>query len=301
MGKMFLTREGWGQDIAWGIRTGELVLDTDLSKMECRKNGSSGAETYEYHPVYGSSTANTRYCSNKLWEGAVDTKYNISMETRPSYEVVLADTGEVVEIDEPKVMYFEVPETLNANNEPIFGKDAGKRIRLEYAGFGELYGIPGFVFDTATGEELGEFVNNWSPTYRYLNRFNIPDGGTIEDATDATVTYKVKALNGEEWLSQYRCSDADCTSVTLNGLDIPAGSNPYGAYTSLYEGTKDDLVPDWKLRVVGPEDWNGDGVPDNVDEYIGEEPTLTSTPAIIEGGKTCVVQGEVLCGANAGS
>ena len=188
-GKQFQTRDGWSQEVAWGIRTGELVLDTDLSKMECRKNGQSGSETYENHPVYGTSTANTRYCGNKLWEGAVDTKYNISMESRPSFEVIYANAvatdaviGEVVDITEPMVMYYEVPETVDANGNNVFGKDAGKRIRLEYAGFGELWGIPGFVFDTATGEDLGEFVNDWKPTYRYLNRFTIPDGSLIEDA-----------------------------------------------------------------------------------------------------------------------
>ena len=87
--------------------------------------------------------------------------------------------GEVVDITEPMVMYYEVPETVDANGNNVFGKDAGKRIRLEYAGFGELWGIPGFVFDTATGEDLGEFVNDWKPTYRYLNRFTIPDGGIL--------------------------------------------------------------------------------------------------------------------------
>ena len=48
------------------------------------------------------------------------------------------------------------------------------------------------------------------------------------------------------------------------------------------------------------EDLDGDGIADNPD-YIGDEPTTTSTPAIIENGKTCVVQGEVFCGANAGT
>jgi len=307
--KRFQTRDGWTQEVAWGIRTGELVLDTDLNKMECRKNGQTGSETYENHPVYGTSTANKRYCGNKLWEGAVDTKYNISMESRPSYEVIYANAvatnavvGEVVDISEPLVMYYEVPETIDGNGNNVFGKDAGKRIRLEYAGFGELWGIPGFVFDTATGEDLGEFVNQWKPSYRYLNRFTIPDGSLIESATDATTTYKIKALDGEEWLTK-----ADGT-ITVGGSVV---ADLRGKYTSLYEGSKDDLVPDRKLRMVGPDDWDNDGCADNLDEYIGLEPQATAqtsscpgiadAPALIEEGKTCVVQGEVFCGANAGS
>ena len=209
-----------------------------------------------------------------------------------------AVVGEAVDITEPKVLYYEVPETLAADGTALFGKDAGKRVRLEYAGFGELWGIPGFVFDTATGEDLGEFINEWKDTYRYLSRFTMPDGSTIEDATDSTLTYRVKALNGEEWLTKYRCDDETCASVTMNG--VASSFIPYGTYSASYEGDKSDLVPDRKLRLVGPEDWNGDGIPDNP-EYIGDEPTTTSTPAIIENGKSCVVQGEVFCGANAGT
>ena len=158
------------------------------------------------------------------------------MQTRLLPDAVI---GEVVDITEPMVMYYEVPETVDANGKMCSEKDAGKRIRLEYAGFGELWGIPGFVFDTATGEDLGEFVNDWKPTYRYLNRFTIPDGGILENATDATTTYKIKALDGEEWLTK-----ADGT-VTVNGAVVP---DLRGNYTTLYEGTKDDLVPDQQIE-----------------------------------------------------
>ena len=80
-------------------------------------------------------------------------------------------------------------------------------------------------------DDLGEFVNDWKPTYRYLNRFTIPDGGILEDATDATTTYKIKALDGEEWLTK-----ADGT-ITVGGSLVP---DLRGSYTALYEGTKDE-------------------------------------------------------------
>ena len=66
------------RSIAWGIRTGELVTETELANMECRKNGAS--QEYDDHTVYGRSTDVKRYCSYKLWED-VNVKYNISLET----------------------------------------------------------------------------------------------------------------------------------------------------------------------------------------------------------------------------
>jgi hypothetical protein len=171
------------RSVSWGIRTGELAPASELANLECRKNGL--AEEYDNHPVYGRSSDIKRYCSYKMWED-VNVKYNITLETRPNYEVIYANlvdpnavVGEVVQIDEPKTMYFEVPTTTDANGDYLYGKDQGKRVRLEFNGHGNLYGIPGFVYDTATGEDLGEFVNQWKDTYRYLSRFVMMVGSEI--------------------------------------------------------------------------------------------------------------------------
>ena len=79
---------------------------------------------------YTGAVATLSYCSYKLWED-VTVKYNIMLETRPNYEVIYAnqvDTnaviGEVVQIDQPRTMYYEVPE-----DSTLYGKDAGKRVR----------------------------------------------------------------------------------------------------------------------------------------------------------------------------
>jgi cytoskeletal protein RodZ len=267
------------RSVSWGIRTGELAPASELANLECRKNGL--AQEYDNHPVYGRSSDVKRYCSYKLWED-VNVKYNIMLETRPNYEVVYANAvdtdaviGEVVEIDEPKTMYFEVPETVDANGDYLFGKDAGKRVRLEYNGHGNLWGIPGFVYDTATGEDLGEFVNNWKDTYRYISRFVMPDGSEIEDGVDSSIKYKVKALDGEEWLTP---ADGTITGV----------ADLRGNYTTLYEGDETDLVKQRNLRSIGFEDWNGDGVNDN-DRFIGDQPTPT-----VNNGETAVVHGEII-------
>jgi hypothetical protein len=267
------------RSVSWGIRTGELAPASELANLECRKNGL--ADEYDNHPVYGRSSDIQRYCSYKMWED-VNVKYNITLETRPNYEVIYANlvdpnavVGEVVQIDEPKTMYFEVPTTTDANGDYLYGKDQGKRVRLEFNGHGNLYGIPGFVYDTATGEDLGEFVNQWKDTYRYLSRFVMQDGSEIEDGIDSTIKYKVKALDGEEWLTPADGSIAGVADLR-------------GQYTSLYDGDEGDLVPNRKMRPLGYEDWNGDGVNDN-DRYIGDEPTPT-----VNNGETAVVHGEVI-------
>ena len=276
----YQTPDGYDtRSVAWGIRTGELVAESELPKLECRKNGKE--ELYDNHPVYGTDTSVTRYCGYQMWNGSVDVKYNVMLETRPTYEVVYANAvdanavvGQAVQIDPPKTMYLDIP----ADATEVYGKDAGKRIRLETNGHGNLWGIPGFVYNTKTGENLGEFVQEWKEGYRYISRFTIPDGTQIVDGVDSTLFYKVKALDGEEWLTK-----ADGT-VTDNSGNVIADLR--GKYT--YSGDETDLVKNRNLRNLGPEDWDGDGQNDN-ESYIGDEPTAT-----VNGGETAIVHGEVV-------
>jgi hypothetical protein len=278
--------------LAWGAHMGELVPASELANLECRKVGKD--LVYELHPVYGTSSDVARYCGNKLWEGDIEVKYSVNVETHAQYAVYYANAvdasaviGEQVRIDPPKTMYYTVPETLT-DGVATFGDDAGKRIRLEYNGHGQLWGIPGFVYDTATGEDLGEHIQGeWKQTYRYLNRFIMTDGTLIEDGVDSTVSYKVKALDGEVWLTPADGSIAGVGDLT-------------DTFTDLYFGSPGDLVEDGKVRNIGFEDWgtfdeNGnwvgeerDGLNDN-DLYLGDQPIPT-----VNGGSTTVVHGEVL-------
>ena len=250
--------------INWGVRTGQLVGASDLSKMECPKYGKD--QNYEWHPIHGESSDVTRYCEFMIWENSVPTTYTISLETDPSYSIVLASTQQKVVIEQPKVLYYSVPETLDSNGDYVFGDDHGKQIRLEYQGHGELRGIPGFVYDTATGEDKGEFVDDWKETYRYLNRFTLPDGALLTDPLDASASYKVKALDGEEWLTK--------ADGSTSGVD-----DVRGRYTSLYSGDKNNLTND--IPYIGRSD--------NA-SYIGPAPTS----GFINEGKPSVVHGEVV-------
>ena len=281
------------RSLEWGVNSGELVPVSELANLECRKNGKD--QLYDSHPVYGQSTT-TRYCAYQIWDGGVTTKYSFNVESHPQYEVFYANAveagaviGAKVIVAEPKTMYYTVPETTGLDGNPLFGKDAGKRIRLDFNGHGELWGIPGFVYDTATNADLGDHIQGeWKSTYRYLSRFIMADGSKIKDGIDETIEYKVKALEGEVWLTK-----ADGTISGVGDLG--------GRYTSFYDGTVADLADEREMTVLGFEDWgtfdttNGnwlnsspDGINDN-DNYLGARPTPT-----VNGGDTAVVHGEVI-------
>jgi hypothetical protein len=168
------------------------MVDADnLAKTECDKEQDG---TYrDFNPRYADSTAK-RYCQQKLWnpDSDVDTFYNVSIETNRNYEIYESDGTKVV---------FDARQTFNLvlpDDAEKFGKDAGKKFRLDYQG-SHLGGIPGNVINKETGENLGEWVREWKNEYRWVQRFVIPDGTVLTSRT-SDKTVKVKALRGEEWL-----------------------------------------------------------------------------------------------------
>jgi hypothetical protein len=255
--------DGWADNLSYGLRTGQLVKEDDLAKLECNSDNDG---VYEDHPVFtGSEESETRYCAQKLYETIGLTTYSISLDLQPSYALLDA-SGEAVTIAAPRTMYYEVPDA------EAFGRDGGKRLSLEFAGHGELRGVPGFVYDTVTGEDKGEYVNEWKDTYRYLSRFTIPDGSTVTDLTGTT--YFVKALDGEEWLKALDETESDPGEYTL---------------------TFSDLLEDEALSVLGE--------PGAPEDYIGEpptceDPTNVQTCALLNKGQPAVVHGELVVGAD---
>ncbi len=105
---------------------------------------------------------------------------------------------------------------------------------------------------------MGEFVREWKPSYRFINRFNIPDGGTVSDIEGND--YFVKALDGEEWLKE------------LEGTEKIAASEDGN-----YSLTRDDLVRTSTLKIVK--------------SVIGEPP---AEEALINDGNPAVIHGEVV-------
>ena len=88
----------------------------------------------------------------------------------------------------------------------------------------------------------------------------------MTDPLDASASYKVKALDGEEWLTK--------ADGSVSGVD-----DVRGRYTSLYSGDKNNLTND--IPNIGRSDDAS---------YIGPPPTS----GFINGGKASVVHGEVV-------
>ena len=241
-GAYFLDNNGNRRESSFGIDTGTLVDASTLASLECDKN-ASGAYT-QSHPEYTSANGKIgkkRYCTEKLWGKDVTTSYRINVRTSSEY-TVLDGSNNVVTFDPPKTLYFQVP-----NDSSTYGADAGKKIPLTYEGFGELQGIPGEVINVATGAELGEYYDGaWNENLKYVQRFSIPDGSTLTDASTGT-TYKTKALYGEEWLSRKNSA---------------VGSLSYSA-------SKSDLLQDSDMN------WE---VKERIIEYRDEDGNLYSYP-----------------------
>ena len=228
-GSYFLERGTWRQNTEWGLWSGTLLETDDLQYIECDyTTDDDGVKTYDrFHPEYTKANGKineTRYCRDKLWNNDdILVDYNMSIRLEKQYDIYNDDGSKLV-LDPPKTLFFRTP-----NDEDKFGDDADKKFRLDYQG-DHLGGIPGEVIDFDTGESLGEYVDQWKDNYRWVQRFQIPDGSILTDSEGTE--FLVKALRGEEWLAK-----KDSAIGTLDNL--------------LNLKTKDDLLTnldvDWEI------------------------------------------------------
>ena len=268
--------DGWQEQMEWGIRTGRLIggatdaaVQADLDKLECNRRDNnaavSGDNPYtDVHPVFNANAK--RYCEQGFWDGTGPTtwyelSFGASQWDRKRY-VIDQSTNDYVNFARPTTLYYDVP------NDVAFGDDAGKSVRLDFNGFGELWGIPGQVINVTTGEALGEFYNGaWNDNLRYVNRFVIaPHNGVDPELYEkgSDTKYKVKALNGDQWLK--------LKATAKGSLDY-----------SLTEGN----LPGWNNLInVSPKREDGT---DNGNS-IGNKPVDAD---LINSGKPAVIHGEV--------
>lgn len=114
----------------------------------------------------------------------------------------------------------------------------GAKFFLEYSGFGNLWGIPGKCID-ATGADT-----NCSENARWVPEFSIANGTEVNNSSNSSIKYHVKALEKEQRMQQANTSE--CSSLTLTSYTLP------------------DMAA-WQ------------------DPAIGDEPTITNAPAVIGG------------------
>jgi hypothetical protein len=137
---------------------------------------------------------------------------------------------------------FDAPLQVNYNV-PVgtsYGEYSGKKIVLQYGGFGDLWGIPGYCVDRSTNEVV-DCSNQGS---RYVPSFVIPLDETTGRVTSTSgdTSYLVKWLDREIRFAQKplgNCNTAGLnvpSNVTLpTTADLRDPSNPA---SPVYLGTK---------------------------------------------------------------
>ena len=247
----------FSQQLSHGIGTGSLLSEADLAKIECKKNTDG---TYQdEHPEFDAGAK--RYCPDLLMDPSVDVSSWYEVRVGPNSwdrQRFLKDqaTSAYVAFTPPTRLYYDVWD------ETKYGTDAGKTISLDYQGFGELHGIPGEVIDTRTGESKGQFIEEWSQYYRYVQRFMIESSASgvapkLSEGGSSTTTYDVKALQGEEWLLK---KPSSFTPLTMSGTeaDLPAVSvlvdiSPNGEAANQIGAKPTTLLNDGKPAVIHKE------------------------------------------------
>jgi hypothetical protein len=151
-----------------------------------------------------------------------------------------ASDSSVVTFDPPQHVSYTVPSGTE------FGDWAGKNIQLQFNGFGNLFGIPGYCVSPINNNAVDCSVQG----SRYVPMFSIPDGAsmTLNDTTPVLV----KALNAEIRLKDLGAGAAECASMSLTPQTVPT------------TGTHDMSDPTDAF-------------------YIGVKPTVTDSPKVIDG------------------
>jgi hypothetical protein len=156
-----------------------------------------------------------------------------------------ASDGSVVPFDAPQNVAYTVPTGT------AYGTFAGKSILMQFNGFGNLFGIPGYCVDPVNNATVDCSTAN----SRYVPMFSIPDGATMTlpaTLTTAATPLIVKALDAELRLNQTSQSPSPCATMTLTPLTLPSGG--------LHDPTSS-----------------------TDSEYLGTMPTVTAAPKVIDG------------------
>lgn len=146
----------------------------------------------------------------------------------------------VVAFDPPQQVSYTVPTGAT------YGTWAGKSIQLQFNGFGNLFGIPGYCVSPIDNSVSDCSVQG----ARYVPMFSIPDGATMTLNENTPVI--VKALDAEIRLNDLGAAAPQCSAMSLTPLTPPSGgvhdmSNSSDAF------------------------------------YIGVQPIVTDSPKVIDG------------------
>jgi hypothetical protein len=206
-----------------GIRSGRLF--PTLAAAEC----SNGSGTY---------------CDAKVNDLDVYYQWETGANSYSQFAAVKDSSGTFVHFDAPLLVNFTVP------NGAAYGQYAGTSLVLQYGGYGDLWGVPGYCVspDTNAVVQCGNGT-------RYVPSFQIPFD-TVNGVAMGTgnTTYYIKWLDREIRFANKDPSVCSAASLTLpSNITLPTAGN-----------------------LKDPGDVNSD-------IYIGVRPTVTDAPRVIHG------------------
>ena len=159
----------------------------------------------------------------------------IRLKQMPVYTLIDSDdvNETPIDISDPVTLEYTVPADTeyNFSNEILTGDPnedlEGRKYKLEFEGFGNLYNIPGRVVDVCNDSVIGKYTDNWNNCYRYVHDFVIPNGTILKDTNGANYL-KVKALRGDEYLKKI---DFVFDTFTKTIGDVPGDNDLQNIFT----------------------------------------------------------------------
>ena len=223
----------------------DVVIDSNQNILDlyCDPNdGASAASGYDAtlksHPAGESQHVlgvQEYYCDYKFYE--IPIHYEIRLKQMPVYTLIDSDdvNETPIDISDPVTLEYTVPANTeyNFSNEILTGDPnedlEGRKYKLQFEGFGNLYNIPGRVVDVCNDSVIGKYTDNWNNCYRYVHDFVIPNGTILKDTNGANYL-KVKALRGDEYLKKI---DFPYDSFTKAIGDVPGDNNLLNIFTDI--------------------------------------------------------------------
>lgn len=183
----------------YGFQSGRLVAPSDTASY----NGASCNSD-------GSANSSGSYLCPWLVD-AVDVTYQWETGPNPwSQYLGLSAGGTSVTFDPPAVIPFQ-PTTTNTAGLPSGSPLIGSTIQLQYAGFGDLHGIPGACVNPATNETINCGTNlGGGLNVRFVPAFSVKDATSV---TVSATTKWIKYLEREIRLAQV--ASTNCSGLTL--------------------------------------------------------------------------------------
>jgi hypothetical protein len=243
------TANNWQPTAVGNVVTYQLNSSTALLNDAANQSVTfTNADAYNQHPQYMNGVRSGRlfpslaaaecssgsgtYCDAKVNDLDVYYQWETGANSYSQFAAVKDSSGTFVHFDAPLLVNYTVPTGA------AYGQYAGTSLVLQYGGYGDLWGVPGYCVspDTNAVVPCGENV-------RYVPSFQIPFDTVKGVATGAgNSTYYIKWLDREIRFANKAPSVCSAASLTLpSNITLPTSSNlkdPGDANSDIYTGVR---------------------------------------------------------------